>query len=85
MDNQFKVTGSKNADWQAKAGAAFMDKSVQINADTILENVKQVMKHIKENPPLMELNKKLIMAMVAFQTASVANPAFAEEGSELAK
>ena len=67
MDNQFKVTGSKsNTDWQTKAGAAFMDKSVQINADTILENVKNVMKHIKENPPLMELNKKLIMALAAY-------------------
>lgn len=34
--------------------------------------------HIQKNPPLRELNKKLIMAMVALQTASVASPAFAD-------
>jgi len=28
MDNQFKVTGDKNANWQSKPGAAFMDKSL---------------------------------------------------------
>lgn len=66
MDTQFKVSGSKNADWQAKAGAAFMDKSIQINADTILENVNHVIKAIKENASLRELNKKLIMAMAAY-------------------
>jgi exonuclease V gamma subunit len=85
MDNQFKVTGDKNANWQSKPGAAFMDKSLQINADTILENVKQVMSQMKENASLRELNKKMIMALAAYQTAMVANPAFAEGGSELAK
>ena len=55
MDNQFKVTGDKNANWQSKPGAAFMDKSLQINADTILENVKQVMSQMKENASLREL------------------------------
>ena len=61
-----------------------MDKSVQINADTILDKVKDIMKSIKENPPLAELDKKLIMAMVAYQTAMVANPAFAEGEATLA-
>jgi cell division protease FtsH len=74
--------GAQTADWQGKAGESFMDKSVQINADTILENVKRVMDHIKENPPLQELNKKLIMALVAVQTASAAQPAFAEDLSK---
>lgn len=55
-----------------------MDKSVEINADTIMENVKMVLNHMKKNPPLQELNRKLIMAMVAFQTAAVASPAFAD-------
>lgn len=43
-----------------------MDKSLQINADTILENVKQVMATMKENASLRELNKKLIMAVAAY-------------------
>lgn len=60
-----------------------MDKSVQINADSILDSVKHVISNMKENKPLAELNKKLIMAMVAFQIAAVANPAFADE--ELSK
>lgn len=44
VDNQFKVMGDKlNTEWQ-KGGDSFMDKSVQINADTILENVQLVIK-----------------------------------------
>ena len=41
-----------------------------------------VINHIKENSPLKELNKKLIMAIVAYQTAA-ASPAFAEELAKL--
>lgn len=52
MEKQFKVMGSQTAEWQSKAGASFMDKSVQINADTLLENIKLVLNQIKENPPL---------------------------------
>lgn len=59
-------------DWNKNMDEAFMDKSVQINPDTILENVRLVINQIKERPVLQELNKKLIMAMVAFQTASMA-------------
>lgn len=44
FENQFKVMGAKTSEWQGKAGESFMDKSVQINADTILENVKLVVK-----------------------------------------
>lgn len=66
MDNQFKVTGDKNVNWQSKPQASYMDKSLQINADTILENVKQVMATMKENASLRELNKKLIMAVAAY-------------------
>lgn len=69
VKKQFEVMGQKSSEWQGKLGESFMDKSVQINADTIMENVKLVMNHIKENPPLQELNKKMIMALVAFQTA----------------
>lgn len=76
---QFQVMGNKSSEWQGKLGESFMDKSLQINADTIMENVKLVMNQIKENPPLQELNKKLIMALVAFQTAQVAQPAFADD------
>ena len=78
MENQFNIQGDKNGQWNKKTGDSYMDKSVEINADTILSNVRQVINHIKQNPPLAELNKKLIMAMVALQTASVASPAFAE-------
>lgn len=67
-------------DWNKNMDEAFMDKSVQINPDTILENVRLVINQIKERPVLQELNKRLIMAMVAFQTASMAQPAFAEDG-----
>ena len=34
---------------------------------------------MKENPPLRELNKKMIMAMVAYQTAAIATPAMADD------
>jgi len=71
--------GNKNSEWNKKvAGDSFMDKSVEMNADTIMENVKMVLNHMKKNPPLQELNRKLIMAIVAFQTAAVASPAFAD-------
>ena len=78
MENQFDIKGSKHVEMNTKLDESFMDKSVQINADTIMENVKMAIKHIKENEPLKELNKKLIMAMVAYQTAAVASPAYAE-------
>ena len=82
VENQFNIMGNQNSEWNKKTGESYMDKSVQINADTILENVKMVINHIKENPPLKELNKKLIMAIVAYQTAA-ASPAFAEELAKL--
>ena len=44
-----------------------------------MENVKLAINQMKENPPLRELNKKLIMAMVAYQTAAVATPAMADD------
>lgn len=71
--------GAKNSELSKKMDESFMDKSIQINADTILENVRLVINQIKEKPVLQELNKKLIMAMVAFQTASMANPAYADD------
>ena len=79
IENQFNIMGNKNGEWNKKvAGDSFMDKSVEMNADSIMENVKTVLNHMKKNPPLQELNKKLIMAMVALQTASIASPAFAD-------
>lgn len=66
MENQFDIKGSKNVEMNNKLDESFMDKSVQINADTIMESVKMAINHIKENEPLKELNKKLIMAMVAY-------------------
>jgi len=66
IENQFNIMGNKNGEWNKKvAGDSFMDKSVEMNADSIMENVKTVLNHMKKNPPLQELNKKLIMAMVA--------------------
>ena len=80
IDNQFQIMGEKQTQWNQKLDDSFIDKSLNINADTIIENVKMVMNHIKENPPLKELNNKLIMAIVAFQTASMtASPAFADQ------
>lgn len=44
VKSQFEVMGQKATEWQSskQLGESFMDKSVQINADTILENVKLV-------------------------------------------
>ena len=66
LEDQFKIMDNKNADLNKKFNESFMDKAVQINPDTILENVRLVLNQIKENKPLQELNRKLIMALVAF-------------------
>lgn len=39
---------------------------------------------MRENPPLRELNKKLIAAFIAYQTATAASPAFADDASTAA-
>lgn len=36
VENQFNIMGNQNSEWNKKIGESYMDKSVQINADTIL-------------------------------------------------
>ena len=36
MENQFNIQGDKNGQWNKKTGDSYMDRSVEINADTIL-------------------------------------------------
>lgn len=47
MENQYNIKGQKNGEMINKMDESFMDKSVQINADTIMENVKMAFEHMK--------------------------------------
>ena len=52
IENQFKIMGEKQSEWNQKFDDSFMDKSLQINVEAIMQNVKMVLNQMKENPPL---------------------------------